>query len=173
MESIRIELLKTEELVDNTIESINRLKNQHWKHTEEEHMKWFKENLKFDDEHLLIWGYSLLAYLNFVHVDVEIDKQSYRMLGIGNVCVSKDAEHAGIGAILMAAANAFLKETGLCGLLLCHENTLKFYEYCGWKKMEIETSIVEGSPFEHIVMFYDPAHRLSNKAEQFMTNRSF
>lgn len=42
--------------------------------------------------------------------------------------MSKEKGHTGIGSVLMAAVNAFLKETGLCGLILCHENTLKFYE---------------------------------------------
>lgn len=121
-----------------------------------------------------MWGgYNLLAYLNLVHVDVEIDKQPYRMFGIGNVCVNKEKEHTGIGTIMMAAANAFLKENKSCGLLLCHENMLKFYENCGWRKMNASTSIIEENSYEHCVMFNDPCHMLSNNAEHIWINRSF
>ena len=174
MNRIEIEVRRTDELSASQIEAINELKNQHWRHTKEEHMRWFKENIEPNDAHLLMWeGECLLAYLNLVHVDVEIDKRPYRMLGIGNVCVSKDKEHTGFGAILMMAANAFLKETKSCGLLLCHENTLKFYENCGWKKLVAGTSLVKGNPYEHHVLFFDPNHALSDKTDQFVANRSF
>lgn len=174
MMDLHIEVRDTEQLTIDYIQQINRLKNQHWSHSKEEHMKWFEENINSDDEHLMLWGKSRLqAYLNLIHVEVKIEKCPYRMLGIGNVCVSKEKEHTGIGAILMAAANAVLRETGLCGLLLCHDNTLKFYENCGWKKMEVETSIVKEKLFIHHVMFYDPSHKLSNKAEIIEIDRSF
>lgn len=56
MKSLKVEFLKTDELSEETIGIINSLKNQYWKHTKKEHMKWFKENIKPNDEHLLIWG---------------------------------------------------------------------------------------------------------------------
>lgn len=173
MKSLRIEVFETNEMVTETIEIINDLKNQYWKHTKEEHMKWFKDNIKSDDEHLLIWGHNLLAYLNLIHVDVEIDKRPYRMFGIGNVCVSKERKHAGIGTILMATVNAFLKEKKSCGLLLCHENMLKFYESCGWIKMNATTVTIEKNSYEYCVMFKAPCYMLPNNAEHIWINRSF
>lgn len=175
MRKIEIEIIKTSELSVDYIESVNDLKNQHWKHTKEEHMKWFRENIRSDDEHLMVWGdtTNLLAYLNLVHVYVEIDRRPYRMFGIGNVCVSKEKEHIGIGSILMSAANAYLKEMKSCGLLLCHDNTLRFYEYCGWKKIDAGSFIVEGNPCEHRLMIYDPGHAISENAEYFIADRNF
>ncbi|SCZ81192.1 GNAT family N-acetyltransferase [Pseudobutyrivibrio xylanivorans] len=174
MDSLKIDYFTTNELTMETVDSINNLKNQHWKHTKEEHMQWFIDNIKTDDKHVLIWKENeLLAYLNLVHVDAEIDNQTFRMYGIGNVCVSKEQEHTGIGSILMSSANAFIKRSGLCGLLLCHENTLKFYECCGWSKIDVEQSFIKSNVYEHFIMFYDPEHRLPNKAKVLMTNRNF
>ena len=53
---LNICIRNTSELNAEDIGKINTLKNQHWKHTKEEHMQWFKDNIKQEDMHLLIWG---------------------------------------------------------------------------------------------------------------------
>ena len=95
------------------------------------------------------------------------------MFGVGNVCVSKDNEHAGIGAILMVAANAYLKRTKSCGLLLCHENTLDFYRKCGWQRLKPESSFVEETPYSHFIMVYDPKNLIPTNPRCFMIDKGF
>ncbi len=86
MKKITIETVETAKLSENIIVRINSLKNQHWRHSEEEHMRWFKKNIKDTDAHLLIWEESdLIAYLNIVDVDIIINQEAYKVYGIGNV----------------------------------------------------------------------------------------
>ncbi len=175
MKNLNIKLYETDELTDECIKLINGIKNQHWKHTNEEHMKWFVENIRPRDRHLMIYENEtkLIAYLDLVRINVNIDKQLYKMHGIGNVCVSKDRGHIGIGTILMLTANIFLKAEKSCGLILCHDKTIKFYERCGWKRLSFGTSFIEGNTYKHNIMLYDPCYAISEHIYSIAIDKSF
>lgn len=172
MMKIGIELKKTSELTVEEIQKINRLKQQYWKYKEQEHIKWFKENIKPDDLHLLIQrDIFLIAYLNIVQVDVNVNQNIYKMLGVGNVCVEK--EHSGMGAIMMASANAFVKEMNSCGILLCRNKLVQFYEKSNWKKYDVMEVVVMNHTVTHNVMVYDPHKYLPEYAKKILCSRNF
>ena len=174
MKSLKVEFLKTDELSEETIGIINSLKNQYWKHTKKEHMKWFKENIKPNDEHLLIWGgIALLAYLNIVHVDITTDQKPIKALGIGNVCVNSEKKHMGLGAILLASSKALIKGMNSCGLLLCHDNVTDFYLKSNWNICDVKDARIIDEPFKQVVMAYDPHHILPPQIDTLIMNRSF
>lgn len=155
MYSLKIEIRKHKLLSNEYKNEIIKLKNQHWKYTLEEHRKWLSKNLMPEDMHLLIWeggGEKLLAYLNIVHTDVFIDQDKIKMLGIGNVCVSKGNMHLGLGAILMAVLNAYLSSAGLDGILLCKDKLINFYEKAGWMLLKADITVVHNSIVDHKVM---------------------
>lgn len=174
MRKIEITISRTDELDLTTIKRINELKSQHWKYTMKEHMLWFQKHIKSDDNHILICeGSRLFAYLNLVHINVEIDKQLYQMFGIGNVCVSKEDEGIGTGTVLMSITKSFLKSAASCGLVLCNDRVLTFYERNGWKRLQVESPIVEGLPFDHCVMLYDPINLIQQRVMRLDVSRSF
>ena len=78
------------------------------------------------------------------------------MLGIGNVCVDKENTHAGVGSILMACINSCIKELNTCGILLCKERLIKFYESSNWIKACPGRVFVSDQLFTNNVMIYDP-----------------
>ncbi len=176
MTKIEIVICSTKELAIEEIEEINSLKNQYWKHSADEHMKWFRENIKSNDNHIMLYGggeYNLLAYLNIVHVDVAVNQRPHRMMGIGNVCVNMDKQHSGYGAILMSAANMFIKDKRSCGLLLCHEDLLSFYKKMGWSIMNVENALIHNQPFRFNIMKLDCSKILPDKVNQIMIDRVF
>lgn len=90
MMELNVLMKKTVELSYDEMNSLIALKQQHWGYTDEQQRRWFSENIMADDYHLQIYGGGvLLAYLNAVNVDVDINQTLHRMLGIGNVCVDK------------------------------------------------------------------------------------
>lgn len=175
MKRLVIEVKQTNELDPDSIFEINQLKNQHWKHTAEEHLKWFNDNIAPNDEHVILRGEGegLLAYLNLVNINVIINQTSYNMRGIGNVCVSKNREHSGLGTVLMSATNALFKCDKTCGLLLCHDNLKMFYQKTGWKVIDSDVVIIGNKPFQLTVMSYDPFHIIPTKVESLIVDRSF
>lgn len=174
MKKIEIEVLETKELKINTIKIINQLKNQYWKHEDDEHMRWFRENMRPDDLHILMGGgYNLLAYLNIVHVDVTINQEPYRMLGIGNVCVSSEERQSGVGAILMSSANALIKSMNSCGLLLCHDDVKGFYLKSGWEFCKPKKTLINDRVFDDYVLNYDPVNIMPTYIDELKTDRNF
>lgn len=70
--------------------------------------------------------------------------------------MDKSNEHLGIGALLMASANAFIKESKTCGLLLCNDRLTEFYKKSGWKVCNVADATVAGSPYRKNIMLLDP-----------------
>ncbi len=174
MKKMEIEIAETSELSLNSIRVINKLKNQYWKHTEEEHLRWFKDNILSEDLHIqLFLDESLRAYLNMVHIDIVSDEKKYSVLGIGNVCVDKEVEHLGYGTLLVAAANAIIKKMKTGGLLLCHEELIHFYLKNGWKEKKYNDVRIKGIPFKYIVMAFDPYNILQTSNNSLEISRSF
>jgi hypothetical protein len=53
---MNIELIATKDLPDNILQDICKLKQQHWKYSIPEQMKWIKRNLTQDDIHVLLYN---------------------------------------------------------------------------------------------------------------------
>ncbi|MEH2947402.1 GNAT family N-acetyltransferase [Sporofaciens sp. JLR.KK001] len=176
MNELVIKTKITSELEEREMNDLITLKQQHWGYSVEEHKNWLADNIYPDDNHMLIYrgGGVLLAYLNAVNVDVSINQSMYRMLGIGNVCVDKDNAHAGVGSILMACINAFIKKADSIGILLCKEPLINFYEHSGWQIIRSQSSFVNGQLFSHTIMNFDPNHKyIKEDASLIEVSRNF
>jgi predicted N-acetyltransferase YhbS len=174
MKKLEIEIRETKDLSEQQIVEINGLKQQHWKYSEAEHMRWFRENIKQDDKHVLLReGGELAAYLNLVNVDVKISGKTIKMLGIGNVCVSVTKEGSGMGAVLMAVTNSYLKRKKLCGILFCRDKVVGFYIRAGWEKVEAREIAVEEKLCDCNAMIYDPLRTIPENIEKISVNRDF
>lgn len=173
MMKIGIEIKKTAELSDKEIKAIIDLKNQYWKHEEKEHILWMEKNIFSNDFHLCMGEEALLGYLNLVHVGITINKEQYKVLGIGNVCVDRENDHIGIGGILMATANAFIKKQNMCGILLCKDSIVQFYLKSNWESVNIKNVFIKGERCIHNIMVYDPLQSLPHKIENMEIERNF
>ncbi len=173
--NLKIETKKTKELTHDMILQINNLKNQHWNHTAEEHILWFKENIRDDDFHVTVSepNGTLVAYLNLVNINIAVNEDNYSALGIGNVCVQKKLEHLGFGSILMASTNAFIKEAKTCGFLLCHDDLTEFYKSAGWRPINYEHAEIAGENYGLNLMLYDPYNILPKLIIFFTADRNF
>lgn len=163
MMEMNIQLKRSKELNEQDMNSLIALKQQYWNYSTAEQKKWFEKNINADDRHILIYrgGGVLLAYLNAVNVEVDIDDSRHRMMGIGNVCVDEKHAHAGAGSILMACMNAFIRQSSSCGILLCKERLIPFYESSNWQVLSSPQVTISGRPYGHMVMLYDPLRMLA------------
>lgn len=161
MRELLVQMKQTAELGDNEVNSVISLKQQYWAYDTVKQIIWFRANLLPDDLHLMVtMEGTLIAYLNAVNVDVTVDQSLHRMLGIGNVCVDRKHAHTGLGGILMACINAHIRQTQCCGILLCRRQLIGFYDKFDWKKYDAETVYINGQPYEHFIMTFDPGKRI-------------
>ncbi len=165
MNGFQIVIKKTLEVGEEEKSLIIRLKQQHWGYTNEEQKDWFEKNILDEDIHLMLFREGELhAYLNAVNVDVTINESVHGMLGIGNVCVDKANTHKGIGSILMACMNCYLREFNIPGILLCKEALVNFYRASNWVRITPKKTVIQDMQFEHCVMIYDPDEQIGFNA---------
>lgn len=158
MKKLQIEMKTTSALNEEEICSVINLKQQYWTYSFDEQKHWFDENIRSEDYHLFLTDCNnrLIAYLDAIHLKVQIDHREQRMLGIGNVCVDKKSAQIGLGGILMASVNSFIRETHSSGVLLCKKQLIHFYESTNWNVINAQKVIIQERPFEGCVMVYDP-----------------
>ena len=166
----KFEIIKNAELSDNALQVIIHLKNQHWSYGMDSQKQWINENLRDSDQHCLMYlgkenirdKNRLIAYLNLVKVNVEINKISYECMGIGNVCVDKQYEHKGYGRKLLQNVNAYLKRNNYVGVLLCKPNVEAFYDKLNWRKLVPESVYIKGDLYNNVVMLYNWSLEVTN-----------
>ncbi len=174
MKTYGVGIIKTKELKKRDIERINVLKNEYWKHSNDEHNKWFCENIGEEDEHiLLIAEDELVGYLDIVNVEMIIDNKKYVAKGIGNVCVSRRLQGTGLGSMLMSTVNMYLKQNNALGVLLCRDRLVKFYASHGWKKISGNKYLVVDKEVACNGMYYNSESDFSNIKGDIIFNRNF
>lgn len=177
MTGLNMYLKQTKELNAYDMDSLTALKQQYWNYSIDEQKKWFGKNIIADDYHVLIYrggGGGLCAYLNAVNVEIDINYSQHRMMGIGNVCVDEKHTHEGIGGILMACINSFIRQSSSCGILLCKEKLIPFYESSNWQVLSPQQVTISGQPYGHIIMLYDPLRMAAGESKHMISlSRNF
>lgn len=159
MKNLCWRLIKHSELLIPEEIRIANLKEQRWSYGIDSQIHWIKENIYDDDYHLLGEektedGIVLIAYLNLVNVQIELDKNKIEAIGIGNVCVDKNFEHSGYGRSLVLKADEYITGLKKQGILLCKDSLIEFYRKCGWKIALAEKTFAAGVPYFHTVMLF-------------------
>ena len=151
---------RNDSLTEKQKETVIALKQQHWPYPYESQKRWMDENLREDDLHIL--GYindELVAYLNLIRVDVLCDSETLPLIGVGNVCVSSSYLKRGLGKELIKYVNVYFENHDICGILLCKDSLVSFYQKCNWKSVANN---------KHILLCEEPYHHhvlLSREAE--------
>lgn len=135
-------------------DKIIMIKNQYWQYSKESHERWRKENLNNEDGHLWLENDNgeIIAYLNFVFLQIRFETKTEDVIGIGNVCVDKESLGRGIGLLLMQICNYYILNYRKRSVLLCQKKLSKFYQKSGWIEYPGKV-ILNGSVFDGLAMF--------------------
>lgn len=152
--NFKIYCIKNSLIESDKHDKIIMLKDQYWHYPKESHEKWRQENLNDDDCHLWIENEAgvIFAYLNLVFLKVRFDTRIEDVIGVGNVCVSKDLSGQGVGLLLMQICNYFISYHEKRALLLCKRNLSKFYKKSGWIEYQGKV-ILKGNDYKELLMF--------------------
>jgi|TARA_B110000196_G_C21047520_1_gene615637 hypothetical protein len=129
--SITTKKLKKEEIL-----SICKLKNTYWKYGVKSQLKWFKDNIKKNDFHNLVYlkkkliGYNLLRKRTFL-----LKKQKKSYLYFDTLIVLEKYRKIKIGHQLCNFIVGIIKKSKLHSMLICEKKSVGFYAKYRW--MEI------------------------------------
>jgi len=157
MKKIEWKVIKNSEISERDLVHIAYIKDQHWTHGVKSQVDWMKNNLLPDDIHLLgkIKGdLEPCAYLSLVNIKVTCDNDETNFIGLGNVCVSKNDEHFGIGSSLVLQANNYIMSSAKRGLLLCKDPLISFYKKNGWEKLNYTKALISNCQYYNNIMTF-------------------
>lgn len=135
-----------------TLNKICALKSVHWHFPLEKQLEWIQHNIQDLDHHLLIDDNNeLVAYMNLVSIEVDVNDIRQEFKGIGNVCTRTSG--SGLGNVLMAEANRILTQHNWRGILLCKDNLVPFYAKYNW--VLVDKSKIKNDRYSdiHVMVF--------------------
>lgn len=138
---MKVAYIPHQNISKDTLLDVVKIKSIAWPYTTNEQLEWINKNIKNEDIHVLLTNdkNDILAYLNLVEIELEIDDVTCKAFGIGNVCAA--TKGSGYGSKLFSEVNKFLLFKNRKGLLFCNRKLVSFYERLGWKiisKKEID-----------------------------------
>jgi hypothetical protein len=143
----KLRIIKHAEITLQDLNEIIRVKSIAWPYTYDQQVEWMNKNVKENDFHVLLYGKKeIVAYLNLITTELDIDGLNYNAFGIGNVCAIKKGQ--GFGIELMKQTNQFIIQEGKIGLLFCKPFLVDFYLKCGWttikkRKLKLSFDIID------------------------------
>ena len=134
MKNITIKSLPTKELTNEKL-SICKLKNEHWIYGIKSHLMWFNKFVKKEDVHILMYsnknliGYNLLRKRKFLY-----KKQQKNYFYFDTIILQKKYRNIKLGSTICHFSMKIIKKEKLHSILICKNNTEKFYKRNKWKK---------------------------------------
>ena len=141
--------LKTSKLNKNKIIQISNLKDSLWSFGINSQLEWFKNNIKKNDIHNLLYfkskliGYTLLRRRSFNNNN----KLKKRYLLFDTLVIHKDYRNKKLSNLLMIFNNTIIRETRLFSFLICKNNLVSFYKKYDWIKINKKNIKVVDHPF--------------------------
>ena len=149
--------LKTSKLNKNKIIQISNLKDSQWSFGINSQLEWFKNNIKKNDIHNLLYfkskliGYTLLRRRSFNNNN----KLKKRYLLFDTLIIHKDYRKKKLSNLLMIFNNKIIRETGLFSFLICKNNLVSFYKKYDWIKLNKKNIKVVDHPFSTNGMLFN------------------
>ena len=129
--------LNTLKLNKDKIIKISKLKDSQWRFGINSQLEWFKNNIKRNDIHNLLYnkskliGYTLLRRRSFNNNNLL--KKKYILFD--TLIIHKDYRNKKLSKLLMIFNNMIIKETGLFSFLICKNDAVGFYKRFDWIKL--------------------------------------
>ena len=74
-----IKVIKHQDITKQELDEVIAIKSKQWHYNYEQQLNWINSNIKENDIHILLQlGNSVVAYLNLIDIDVEINENSIK-----------------------------------------------------------------------------------------------
>ena len=132
-----IKSIVSSKLTNNEIKQICLLKDKQWKFGIKSQLKWFKNNVKKFDFHILFYIKSKLAGYTLLRkrtCKIENLKNIHYLL-FDTLIVDKKYKGKKLSDLLMSFNNTIIKQSGFSSFLICSNELVGFYKKNNWTKL--------------------------------------
>ena len=141
---LNITCTPTTKLKKNIINEIISLKNNHWKYNIKLQKKFFLENVKKKDLHImLLINKKIIGYVCLRRAKCFIKKNKKNYLHFDTFIIEKKFRKKNYAQLLMRFTNKVIETLNTFSILYCNQNLIKFYKKFKWKitKISFQNSI--------------------------------
>ena len=149
--------LNTSKLNKDKIIQISKLKDSQWSFGINSQLEWFKNNIKKNDIHNLLYskskliGYTLLRIRSFNNNNQL--KKKYILFD--SLIIHKDYRNKKLSNLLMIFNNTIIRKTGHFSFLICKNDLVDFYKKYYWIKLNKKNIKVVDHPFSTNGMLFN------------------
>ncbi len=136
---------------------ISKLKDSQWGFGINSQLEWFKNNIKKNDIHNLLYskskliGYTLLRRRSFNNNN-QLKK---KYIFFDTLIIHKDYRNKKLSHLLMIFNNTIIRETGLFSFLICKNDLVGYYKKYDWIKLNKKNIKVVDHPFSTNGMLFN------------------
>jgi len=156
--------INTQKLKKDKVIQICKLKDSQWSFGIKSQLEWFKNNIKKNDIHNLLYiksklvGYTLLRRRSF-NTKNQIKK---KYILFDTITIHKEYRNKKLSNLLIIFNNTIIKETGLFSFLICKNYLVGFYKKNNWIKLKKKNIKVIDHPFSTNGMLFN-----TNKTQKY------
>ena len=157
----KILYIKHSDITEIYINEIIAIKSAAWQYSDKSHREWLSKNLKSSDIHVFLYMKErVVAYLNLISIELNVNTIKVSGLGVGNVCAFEKGKSW--GTELMSRVNTFIKKNNCIGLLFCKNTLIEFYQKQNWSVLEHSNCnlLIENSKI--VIMYYSPTEHVQS-----------
>jgi len=156
--------INTQKLKKDKVIQICKLKDSQWSFGIKSQLEWFKNNIKKNDIHNLLYiksklvGYTLLRRRSF-NTKNQIKK---KYILFDTITIHKEYRNKKLSNLIMIFNNTIIKETVLFSFLICKNDLVGFYKKNNWIKLKKKNIKVIDHPFSTNGMLFN-----TNKTQKY------
>ena len=163
--NIFLKSLVLNKLKSREIKEICKLKNCEWKFGLISQYKWFKDNIKKNDIHNLLYlnskliGYTLLRKRTCI---INNSSKKSRYLLLDTIIIDKKFRREKLSKLLMNFNNLVIKKSKLSAFLICGNQFIDFYKKFDWRKISQKHLKIKDYDFSSNGMTYNESSAIKS-----------
>ena len=131
---LQLIITKKKKINKKILKKIILLKSEHYQFSIESQKKWFYENIKSNDLHILIFlKKDLIGYNVLRDISIKTQKKKAKYILFDTLIVKKNFRGNGYSRYIMNASMEILSNFKKKSFLFCEKLMIPFYENYGWK----------------------------------------
>lgn len=160
---------KTFQLKKNEVMQICKLKNSFWKFGLRSNLDWFRNKIKSNDIHNLIFSnFRLIGYTVLRVNSLFKNKNKIKYFYFDSLIIDKKYRSNKFSSILMHYNNQIILKNKKISFLICQKQMVKFYKKFSWKLLNKKYFIIKDHKFSSYGMFFNNKFKTKTKYDIYL-----
>jgi hypothetical protein len=160
---------KTFQLKKNEVMQICKLKNSFWKFGLRSNLDWFRNKIKSNDIHnLIFYNFKLIGYTVLRVNSLFKNKNKIKYFYFDSLIIDKKYRSNKFSSILMHLNNQIILKNKKISFLICQKQMVKFYKKFSWKLLNKKYFTIKDHKFSSCGMFFNNKFKTKTKYDIYL-----